>query len=149
MNLADHWQPLTGAWSASNAFRMMPEDEYATTSATLDVSPGPGPSALCVRYTWQHEGVAQDGVLVVAAAEPEGAVQAVWLDSFHQQPAWMELAGHVEASGRVQLVGTYGDGAWGWRIALDPSDGLPEIVMDNVPPGADPYPVVHLIADPR
>jgi len=121
---------------------------YVTTSATLDVAPGPGPSAMSVRYTWQHEGAQQHGVLVIAAGEEAGTAQAVWLDSFHQQPGWMELAGHADDHGRVQVVGTY-SGDWGWRITLDPSDDVPEIVMDNIPPGAEPYPVVHLIADPR
>ena len=49
---------------------------------------------------------------------------------------------------KPNIIFIYADD-WGWRISLDPTDGLPEIVMDNIPPGAEPYPVVHLIADPR
>jgi hypothetical protein len=147
MAMSPEWHDLLGDWSGSNAFRMMPDDEYVSSPATLTVERGPGEGALVVRYTWAHEGSHHEGLLLVTFGD-EGAAEAVWLDSFHQQPQWLALAGAVHDGGRVTLAGTYAE-VWGWRISVDPSDGVPEIVMDNVPPGAEPYPVVHLIADPR
>jgi hypothetical protein len=148
MTIAEHWMPLGGTWTATNAQRMMPDEQYTSGPAEIDVRSGPGPGALSIRYRWEREGAAHDGLLVVTAHPETSEATAVWLDTFHQAPDWMELSGRHEGSGRVTLVGSYA-GDWGWRISLDPTDGPPEIVMDNVPPGGEPYPVVHLIADPR
>ena len=148
MTIAEHWMALDGTWTATNALRMMPDEPYTTGPAGVEVRPGPGPGALSIRYRWHRDGSVHEGLLVVTADEGTSAAKAVWLDAFHQAPEWMELAGRHEGAGRLTLVGTYA-GDWGWRISLDPTDGLPEVVMDNIPPGADPYPVVHLIADAR
>jgi hypothetical protein len=147
MALASQWAASLGDWSGTNAFRMMPDDDYTSSPASLAIQRGPGDGALLIRYTWAHEGADHAGLLLIAVGD-EGAADAAWLDSFHQQPQWMGLSGAMHDSGRVSLAGTYAE-VWAWRISIDPTDGVPEIVMDNVPPGAEPYPVVHLIADPR
>jgi hypothetical protein len=147
MALSSDWQVLMGDWSGTNAFRMMPDDDYTSSPASLAIQRGPGDGTLLVRYTWAHEGTTHHGLLLVTAGD-DGAAEAVWLDSFHQQPQWMTLSGALHEGGRVTVAGTYAE-VWGWRISIDPTDGIPELVMDNVPPAGEPYPVVHLIADPR
>lgn len=132
---------LSGSWVGTNGLRMMPDDAYESSAATASVTLGAGGHVVSVAYGWEHEGRPQQGLLLVGADEA-GGVQAVWADSWHQQPHWMPMRGELLHPG-VQLSGEYDGG--GWRIRLEPGETSWRMVMDNVMPETGAYPVV--IAD--
>jgi len=74
---------------------------------------------------------------------------AVWVDSFHSGPEWLNLAGDIGEDGVVRLTGWYTAPPgpdWGWQIHIDPGDGNGgRITMHNMVPGHDPYQVVEAV----
>ena|SRR5215471_7799003 len=139
-----------GPWSGANGFRLMPSDPLADAPATAQVSTAAGGSLVAIAYTWSHPADgAQDGLLVVGAAEEPGAATALWADSWHQSPAARSLDGTVD--GAVVTVGCDYGGGWRWQIIIDPTDAANlRLRMDNVIPPeaatsdkeAGPYPVM-------
>lgn len=113
------------------SFRLMPSDPLVEgPSSVVLTSVGPG---LTVHYTWQHptDG-AQRGAVLVGAPGDDGTMEAAWLDTWHQQPGIMRLAG-ARAGSRVEVRGTYA-GEWGWVIAFEVAAGQASMVMSNVVP---------------
>ena len=136
--LASH----SGAWSGSSAFRMMPTDEFESRPASAEVDVAAAGNITTLAYEWEHPTDGrQAGLLAIWATDDTGSeIGGVWIDSWHQQPAAMELSGTADDGG-VALEGTYAE-TWGWRIAVERGD--PErlrIVMCNVvPPEYAPEP---------
>ena len=140
-----------GPWAGINGFRLMPTDPLAKFPATATVTLAAGGHLTSVAYTWEHpdDGL-QDGLLVIGSGGEDGALVAMWGDSWHQKPAPMSLSGGRGAGTAVQLEGDYG-GGWSWRIVFETtdSDNL-RMRMDNVIPAehataeipAGPYPAM-------
>ena len=132
-------------WTGSNAFRMMPTDEFADAPATATLGTAAAGHLTAFAYTWVHptDGP-QDGLLVYG-----DGVTALWGDSWHQQPEPRVLAGSQAEDGSVELACEYG-GGWGWELALRASDEAVLMEMRNVIPAehataevaAGPYPVM-------
>lgn len=143
MRVGETLAAAVGEWTGTNRLRIMPTDPYRASAARATVAAAAGGNAVTVAYAWAEDNAPQEGLLTIAdGAEPNAAV-AVWLDSWHQQPRWMELTGTVDAAGVVRLEGSYGPGL-GWRIALDPGDGTTfRMAMDNVMAETGPYRVVE------
>lgn len=116
------------------SFRLMPSDALAPAPATARVSLPAKGIGLLVRYTWQHpDDGPQEGVLLAGAPDQDDpTVTATWLDSWHQQPATMQLLGRVEGDTAL-FEGTYAE-TWGWQIEITRhGEGL-SLVMRNVIP---------------
>lgn len=143
MRVAEALAGVFGEWAGTNRLRMMPTDDYAPSAGRATVTAAAGGNAVTIAYTWAERGAPQEGLLVIAdGAEPDAAV-AVWIDSWHQQPQWMELRGTVDGAGVVRLDGSYGPDL-GWRIAVDPGDGTAlQIAMENVMAETGPYRAVE------
>jgi len=138
-----------GSWTGTNGFRLMPGDAFAEFPATATVTLAAGGHLTSVAYTWQHPADGpQEGLLVIGSAGEDGALTALWGDSWHQQPTAMSLSGRADPA--VALEAAYG-GDWRWRISLD-IPGADELTlrMDNVIPAsqatdevaAGPYPAM-------
>lgn len=140
MSVGEVLSSVVGGWVGVNRLRMMPSDDYRESASRATIALVAGGNAVTVAYTWVENGAPQEGLLVLEAGEGPDEVAAIWLDSWHQHPRWMELAGRIDA-GVVSVEGSYAEEA-GWRIHLDPSDGTPLLTMDNVMPGMD-YRVVE------
>lgn len=142
---------LTGTWTGTNGFRLMPEDQLAEYAATVSVSSGAGGHLTSVAYSWEHPADGrQEGLLVIGSTGEGDALTALWGDSWHQQPAPTVLSGSLHGGAVVELEVGYG-GGWLWRIRLDASDAdTLGLRMDNVVPAAHardavpagPYPVM-------
>lgn len=131
MALAD----LVGTWHGTNGFRLMPDDPLAEYPATMTVTPAAGTHLTLLAYTWEHpvDGP-QEGMLVVGSGGEAGSLQAMWADTWHQQPAPRWLPGHSGPGERYGLEAEYGDG-WRWRITLEvPGPDQLRMRMDNVLP---------------
>ncbi len=109
-----------GSWTGTNGFRLLPGDDLAEYPATLTVTPGAGGHLASVAYTWRHPSDGpQEGLLVIAPADEDGGLVALWGDSWHQKPTAMSLTGRADPA--VALEADYG-GDWLWRITLDDAD---------------------------
>ncbi|PRX99942.1 hypothetical protein [Allonocardiopsis opalescens] len=123
-----------GGWTGTNGFRLLPGDPFAEFPATLTVTSAAAGHLAAVAYSWTHpDDGPQEGLLVIGAGEGEGALVAMWGDSWHQRPSPMTLSGSRQDPGAVVLEGDYG-GGWLWRISVAAgADGL-RLRMDNVIP---------------
>lgn len=141
MRVGEALTAVVGEWVGVNRLRMMPTDDYRESASRATISLVARGNGVTVAYTWVEDGTPQEGLLVLGDGEEPGAVDAIWIDSWHQQPRWMAFQGRIDESGVVSVEGSYAPEA-GWRIHVDPSGGTPAISMDNVMPGID-YRVVE------
>ncbi|MPV35904.1 DUF1579 family protein [Georgenia subflava] len=140
---------LVGSWQGTNAFRMMPTDDFHEAPATATVTTAAGGYGVVLAYTWAHpEDGRQEGILLVGSPEPgQQSVDVAWGDSWHQRPAVTLLSGTL-SDGALEVTTDYG-GGWRWTIAIGGTSTL-RITMDNVIPPeqatediqAGPYPVM-------
>jgi hypothetical protein len=124
-----------GAWTGTSTFRMMPTDPFETRGGSAAVELAAGGNVTTLTYVWEHPTDGrQEGVLATWAPDSTTTdLRAVWCDSWHQQPAPMEMSGGANGS-TITLDGTYGEN-WGWQIAIE--HGSPDalrVVMRNVIP---------------
>jgi hypothetical protein len=139
-----------GTWVGTNGFRLMPTDPLAELPARVTVTTAAGGHLTSIAYWWEHpDDGPQDGLLLLAQAEGNGSLIAVWGDSWHQKPAPMILSGTQGMDAALEFEGEYG-GGWRWRIILQAADASLRMEMDNVIPSehataeisAGPYPVM-------
>lgn len=138
---------LLGTWVGTNGMRMLPDDPFDPSPASASVSLGANGHAVVITYSWIRDERPQTGVLLVSSSDPADAdpLTAVWLDSWHQNPAWMHCTGDIDDTGCLHLVGRYDGGGWLVHVDAGPDrDGL-RIVMDNVIGDEEPYPVVQAL----
>lgn len=144
MTIADHLAPVLGSWQGTNRLRLMPTDDYQSSSATATV----GVTAqrfVSIAYTWFDGDAPQDGLLLIGGDATADGATAVWVDSWHTGPTWMTFSGGLDDSGDLLLRGSYPAPPgpdWGWNIHVRARDGV--VTMDNVMPGEAPYQVVEL-----
>ena len=142
--LANH----VGRWEGVCAFRMMPTDEFATAPSAATSSAEADAFGWSLRYQWTHptDGV-QAGTLLVGSPDDDGAINAAWIDAWHQKPHLGSLTGSI-VDGGVHLEMEYS--GWGWTISLTGDGDELRMVMNNVIPdgveGADPGPYVVMDA---
>jgi hypothetical protein len=131
---------------------MEPGTPVRVSSVDLTFAPVANGAALSASYTWSDEGKPQDGLLVLAAGQGEGAVEARWVDSWHTGSRFMAFKGAVLPEGGVSLEGSYsvpGTPDWGWRIALEPPSGdVCRLRMWNIAPDGTEYPAVEATLRP-
>lgn len=161
--MTGRWGEIVGAAAGrerrgSGGFRLMPGDAMATGEATATLDTPAGGYALVLTYSWTHpEDGTQTGVMLAGSPEPDGdAVEASWIDSWHQKPAPLHLTGTLDGSA-LELSAFY-SGTWGWQIRLDlgsPDETvivmrhvIPQEALEQAPPGAamqaGPYDVMDL-----
>lgn len=137
MDVRPMLEALVGEWTGTNRLWFMPGTPAHESAATARVARVAG-GFLSLAITWAHDGVPQDGLLLLRPA-PEGPLAAVWVDSLHTQGAFMTFRGSADAADRWSGHGAYAapDGPdWGWRLQLEPDgpDGF-RLAMFNLPPG--------------
>ncbi|GAA3722958.1 hypothetical protein HDA32_000771 [Spinactinospora alkalitolerans] len=144
MDVKESLSGLVGDWTGTNRLRMMPGDAYGESAASATVSFGAKGSLATIAYTWAYQGGPHEGLLVIGNGGKPDELVAVWADSWHQGPQWMECRGAIGADGVLNVRGSYAEDA-GWRIRVDPNDPAHlRLAMDNIMPGAD-YQVVEAI----
>lgn len=145
MDIVEYLTPLLGGRQGTNRLRIMPTDAYQESAATAAVSVTAAHFGT-IAYTWSDADKAQDGLLLLGGTTADGESKAVWVDSWHTGPAWMDLSGGVGEDGVLRLNGSYSAPTgpdWGWQIHISPAEG--RITMHNVVPGHEAYQVVELL----
>jgi hypothetical protein len=139
MNLTDLHDRLLGQWTGRKHLWLEAQPTPDTTSeSTLVVVPAARGKFLRLEYQWQHDGAAQEGLLLLGNANDRQLATAAWVDSWHMSGRLMACQGSVDGQGAVSLLGSYEvplGPDWGWRIGITlvgPTDL--RIVMHNISP---------------
>lgn len=115
-------EKLVGDWTGDNLLRLSwlnPPDYFS--AAELLVSRAARSKFLTFRYTWSHDHVSHEGLLVLGYDEKEQLATASWVDSWHQGARVMFCRGAIDLTGRIDLRGSYEAPPgpdWGWRIVI-------------------------------
>ena len=129
---------LTGTWAGDNVLRLSWTDpqEYHSPSE-LGVAQTVGGKYLAFAYTWSHENVPQEGLLLIGYDAKNKVANAAWVDSWHASEKPLVLSGIVDEQGTIDMRGTYevpNHPDWGWRIVISALTGALRMVMYNVSP---------------
>ncbi|MCZ2112122.1 MAG: DUF1579 domain-containing protein [Dehalococcoidia bacterium] len=144
------------SWSGRRAGRnhlflfFLPDPEFISDGTSTGEVVAGG-AAFELRYTWSHEGKANEGILLFCAAE-NGAATCAWVDSWHQSASIMQFAGTYTEEAGFAVSGSYPapEGPdWGWRITLRrEADNSLVLDMTNITPDGEESPAVHVTYAP-
>jgi hypothetical protein len=138
MSVNENLSELAGNWSGVNKLNLswMPDPIRESTS-TAKVQTRVNDQCLEIAYTWDYEGEAQEGLIVLSGDGKSDSVKAFWTDSWHSRNVVMPCDGLVSANGSVNLKGFYGvpdHPDWGWRTKIIPGRDTFKYLMFNVSP---------------
>jgi hypothetical protein len=139
MKLTEIQDHLLGEWTGSNLLRLSwltPSDFHS--SSCLSVKLVAKGKFLSFTYTWSHENVSHEGVILLGHDDQQAVATAAWVDSWHMSSKIMSCQGAIDAQGAINLRGSYEAPPgpdWGWRIVITPKSGKElQIVMYNISP---------------
>jgi hypothetical protein len=139
MELTEIQDDFIGEWTGSNFLRLSwltPSDYHS--ASRLSVSPAAKGRFLSFAYTWSHEGVSQEGLILLGYDDKQKMATAVWVDSWHMSSKFMSCQGAIDERGALVLRGSYEAPPgrdWGWSIVITPKSGRElQIVMFNISP---------------
>lgn len=138
MSVARHLAFLEGRWKGINRLNLpwLPEPVRESESEALVLS-RIGCQCLEISYTWNYEGTAQDGLLLLTVAPEGNDVSAFWTDSWHSANTLMPCNGSISDDGVVDIKGSYSvpdNPDWGWRTKILPVNSGFRYLMFNVTP---------------
>lgn len=138
MSLHEKLAALEGSWKGTNRLNLawLPDPIRESASTAVVALRGAG-QGLGIAYTWEYEGKAQEGVLLMVGAKDSDAVSAAWTDSWHSAHTLMNCKGTVDENGVVNVKGTYSvpdHPDWGWRTEIVPDGDKFKYLMFNVSP---------------
>jgi hypothetical protein len=136
MDLKEIQDKIVGEWTGKNLLRLssLTPSDYSSSS-DLSVAQAAKGKFLTFNYTWKHENVPQEGMLVVGYDKKQNIATAAWFDSWHMSSKVMSCQGTIKAQGIIDLRGSYeappGPDC-GWRIIITaPSNNRLQVVMYN------------------
>jgi hypothetical protein len=143
-------ESIAGVWRGTNRLLMHGPnglEEYVSETSLRAAVELEG-LALEVRYDWSHEGKTRHGLLLAGFDAKGGAVNAGWMDTFHQRAGLMICTGEEEAAASgFQVKGSFEapEGPpWGWTIGLRAeSAGRLLFEMDIITPAGESAPAVR------
>ncbi len=139
MKLTEIQDHLFGDWTGSNLLRLswLTPSDYHSPSV-LSVKPIAKGKFLNFTYTWSHEEVSQEGVILLGYDAQQEVATAAWVDSWHMSSKIMACKGKIDPPGVINIRGAYEAPPgpdWGWRIVITPKSGKElQIVMYNISP---------------
>jgi hypothetical protein len=139
---------ITGSWQGRNHLWLYPGDPVRESDSTAEIQRVAQDQFTEFRYTWADGGEPQEGRLFIGQPSEEGAVGAVWFDTWHLRGIFMVLKGSAGPNGNVTLDGSYAapEGPdWGWQITIEPA-GADEFYfrMFNIEPEGEKMPAVEV-----
>jgi hypothetical protein len=139
MKLTEIQDHLLGDWSGSDLLRLSwltPSDYHSSTR--LSVKPVAKGKFLMFTYTWKHEDVSHEGLILLGYDAKQEMATAAWVDSWHMSSKIMYCQGSIAQQGAIDIRGSYEAPPgpdWGWRIVITPKSGKElQIVMYNISP---------------
>jgi Protein of unknown function (DUF1579) len=134
-------ETLAGRWQGSSMLvlpSLAPPGSLSPSTATIE--PAARGTFARIDYTWSYGGAPHEGVLLVGQAKRLGALQVVWIDSWHQSETFLLSAGAVDSSGALEVLGHYPAPTgpdWGWRTVIRATATGWELVMHNISPDGE------------
>jgi Protein of unknown function (DUF1579) len=139
MDLIELQDYLIGDWTGNNLLRtswLTPPDH--SSSSDLSITRVAKGRFLAFSYTWSHEDVPQEGLIVLGNDKEQNVATAAWVDSWHMSNKIWWCQGKIDEEGVIDLRGSYEAPPgpdWGWRIVITPASGKElSIVMYNCSP---------------
>lgn len=138
MSLLNIQERLLGVWTGENLLRtpwLTPPEHFSPSR--LSVGPAAAGTFLVFSYTWSHDNVPQEGLLLLGNDEQQNVATAAWADSWHMSSKVMSCEGAINDVGVIDLRGSYEAPPgpdWGWRIVISSAGDSLEMVMYNVTP---------------
>jgi hypothetical protein len=130
-----------GQWKGTKKLWLAPGKSMCECSITANVTDSVVGRSAVIAYSWELEGVPQEGHLLLTTGFGKGAVQAAWVDSFHKSTGIMVLKGEFTANDTIDLMGHYSDSKgpdWGWRMIIRAqNDRTLELINYNVTPSGE------------
>ncbi len=142
MNIKNLHSKFIGDWQGTYRLILswLPEPDFISNSG-LRVNSVANDAFLLFTYDWHHEGIAQDGILMIGNNNKKGEATASWVDSWGMSGKIMNCFGSVNDRGDITLIGSYeaGDGPdWGWKIHIPcPQSNQLQILMYNISPDGE------------
>jgi hypothetical protein len=138
MSLDERLTGLVGEWNGTNVLHTpwLPEPLKESPSRAI-VRTKMNDQFLTIEYTWNFDGDAQDGILILGCDPKSDAVQAVFTDSWHSKHTLMLCNGNIQTDGKISVFGTYSvpdNPDWGWRTEITPNIDSFRYTMYNVEP---------------
>lgn len=112
-------------------------DPIKECSSTATVATRVNGQCLEIAYSWEYEGEAQEGLIVLCGNGMSDSIKAFWTDSWHSKNVIMPCDGTVSSTGSVNLKGSYSVPNypdWGWRTEIIPGENSFKYLMFNVSP---------------
>lgn len=136
MNLINKF---TGCWHGTYhlVLSWLPNPDFISVS-NMTIKSIANNKFLVFSYDWQHEGISQDGLILIGNIDKNDGITASWIDSWGMSGKIMNCHGTINEEGDIALKGSYevqGHPDWGWRIEIPcPTDHTLKIIMYNVTP---------------
>lgn len=139
MKLIEIQDHLIGDWTGSNLLRLSwltPSDYHSPSRLSVKhVAKG---KFLTFTYTWSHEKISQEGVILLGYDATQEMATAAWVDSWHMSSKVMSCQGSIDQQGAINIRGSYEAPPgpdWGWRIVITPKSGKElQVIMHNISP---------------
>jgi hypothetical protein len=127
-----------GRWRGTNRLHDPNTNKPEDSTSTLAVTPVIGGRFFRLDYTWSHQGVPQEGSLLLGFERKAEKLTAHWIDSFHMGDSILSCVGQRSDRETFAVRGAYAvppGPDWGWRIEITPDHprGL-HVVMINISP---------------
>ncbi len=138
MSLVEIQNRVLGNWSGTNLLHLSwltPSDYHS--SSHLAIQPVANGKFLAFTYTWSHENVPHEGMILLGYDVESKRATAAWIDSWHMSSKIMSCQGAIDEHGEIVLRGNYEAPPgpdWGWRIVITASGKALRLVMYNCSP---------------
>ena len=144
MPLPSNFAQLSGEWKGTKRLYLSGESGPELRSASrMTIAKVAREALLMCAYTWKHEGLPHEGVLLLCYDEKANVASAAWGDSWHMNARLMQCTGSVERENTFFVRGSYvapPGPDWDWTIALSVRDiNAIEVVMENISPEGKKY----------
>jgi hypothetical protein len=131
-----------GLWRGKSSLNLPwlpPDKQVSESDSSLHVDTDGLNTYATITYTWHHDGMRQEGTIILCGSSETKSVELGWSDSWHQNSGVMHLAGQESADGLVKAKGTYGPAKelWGWTIAFHLDGAQLTMNMENVTPAGE------------
>ncbi len=148
MPLPSRFAQLSGEWKGIKRLYLNGESGPESSSPSrMTIAKGARDALLMCAYTWKHEGLPHEGMMLLCYDEKADVATAAWGDSWHMNTRLMQCTGALETQNKLFVRGNYAAPPgpdWGWTIALSVRDvDEIEIVMENISPVGERFLVVR------
>lgn len=142
MKIMNLHNQFLGEWQGTYRLVMswLPNPDHVSNSK-MSITSVANNKFLVLTYDWQHEGITQDGLILIGNNNKNAEVTASWVDSWGMGGKIMNCYGTINEQGDISVRGSYevpNNPDWGWRIEIPcPSQNTMQILMYNVTPDGE------------